>query len=60
MGIGWGVVQKTSRFNKHRCYPRTYPGIMYSTCFVITESNLLVALAIFPLESAVILFYVLD
>ena len=39
MGIGWGVLQKTLRFNKHTCIPRTYPGIMYSTCLVITEFN---------------------
>ena len=45
MEIGWGVgdstkkKKKTLRFNKHTCFPRTYPGIMYSTDLVITKSN---------------------
>ena len=33
------IVQKTLRFNKHTCFSRTYPGIMYSTGLVITKSN---------------------
>ena len=40
MGIGWGRGStKTLRFNKQTCFPRTYPGIMYSTGLVITKSN---------------------
>ena len=40
MGIGWGVVQKLcALFDKHFCFLRTYPDIMYNTCLVITKSN---------------------
>ena len=31
--------KKNFTLNKHTCFPRTYPGIMYSTDLVITKSN---------------------
>ena len=40
MGIGWGLVQKLhALFDKHVCFPRTDPDIMYNICLVITKSN---------------------
>ena len=50
MGIRWGWGStKTLRFYKHTCFPRTYPGIMYSTGLVITKIPiLLIECAIFP------------